>query len=71
MTLFMRLLVVFVESLVQMKRRDDEIKRQDRMLVARDDPGAYLRGLGRVRKPEPIDSEQKVCSNSTGNRGDG
>lgn len=50
--LLVTLLVHVIELAVQVKRRDDEEKRQERLAQAKSNPGDYLRQFGRVRPIE-------------------
>lgn len=58
--LLAKLLVHIIELAVQLKRRDDEEKRQERLTQAKSNPGNYLRQFGRVQR----ESSTSVSSNT-------
>ncbi|MBJ7555401.1 hypothetical protein [Marinomonas spartinae] len=50
MVSWLKFLLILVEWGVQLKRRDDEAQKQERLNQARTDPANYLRQFGRVRR---------------------
>lgn len=46
---WLKLFVLLLEWGVQLKRRDDETKREERLLLAKTNPGDYLRQFGWVQ----------------------
>lgn len=57
----LKLVFILIEWSVQLRRRDDEEVRRERLEQARDHPGDYLRRFGRVRRDEPAEGvEPKV-----------
>jgi hypothetical protein len=53
MVSWLKLLLILVEWAVQLKRRDEHEKKQERLNQARNDPANYLRQFGRVRDVKP------------------
>lgn len=45
-------MLVLIEWAIQIKRRDEHAKKQERLNQARTDPANYLRQFGRVRRVE-------------------
>ena len=66
--LWAKLFVLLLEWGIQLKRRDDHEKRQERLQHARSNPGDYLRQFGRVRRvaDKPTDA---VSGDTTGTEG--
>ncbi|WP_111639981.1 hypothetical protein [Marinomonas shanghaiensis] len=56
MASLLKLLLILIEWAVQLKRRDDEAQKQERLDEARNDPASYLRRFGRVQRAKPYDS---------------
>ena len=46
----LKLVLILIEWSVQLRRRDEEEVRRERLEQARDRPGDYLRQFGRVRR---------------------
>jgi hypothetical protein len=67
--LLIKLLVHLVELAVQVKRRDENEKRQERLQQAKSNPGDYLRQFGRVRHvaDEPKDAVRGDTTGVDGN----
>lgn len=62
-----KLFVLLLEWGIQLKRRDDYEKRQERLQQAKSNPGDYLRQFGRVRRV--ADKADAVRGDTTGTDG--
>jgi hypothetical protein len=58
----LKLLLILVEWVVQLKRRDEHEKKQERLREARANPANYLRQFGRVRRTKPDESTDSMHS---------
>ncbi|SBS29070.1 hypothetical protein MSP8886_01426 [Marinomonas spartinae] len=56
MVSLLKFLLILIEWGVQLKRRDDEAQKQQRLHQARTDPANYLRQFGRVHDVKPDES---------------
>ena len=61
----LQLLILIVEFLIQLKRRDDNAKRKSRIEKAKSDPAAYLRQFGRVQHVDSTTTETTVSDSRT------
>lgn len=61
----LKLLPILIEWVVQLKRRDEHEKKQERLREARTDPANYLRQFGRVRR-KPDESKTDMHDSGTG-----
>lgn len=68
--LWAKLFVLLLEWGIQLKRRDDYEKRQERLQQAKSNPGDYLRQFGRVRRVADK-PEDAVRGDTTGIDGHG
>jgi len=66
MASWLKFLLILMEWAVQVKRRDDEAQKQQRLRKARTDPAGYLRQFGRVRHVESDDSANSMPSSGAG-----
>ncbi|RDL44677.1 hypothetical protein DN730_09840 [Marinomonas piezotolerans] len=66
MASLLKLMLILMEWAVQVKRRDDEAQKQERLRKARTDPAGYLRQFGRVRHVESSGSADPVPRDRTG-----
>jgi hypothetical protein len=66
--LLVKLFVHLIELAVQVKRRDDEEKRQERLAQAKSNPGDYLRQFGRVQHID--DKSSADVSSDSANTGE-
>jgi hypothetical protein len=66
---WVKLFVMLIEWGIQLKRRDDNEKRQERLQQAKGNPGDYLRQFGRVRRvaDEPKDAVRGDTTGVDGN----
>ena len=62
----LKFLLILIEWAVQMKRRDDEAQKQERLNQARNDPANYLRQFGRVQRAAPDESTSAMHDGGTG-----
>ncbi|OOI04725.1 hypothetical protein BIW16_07650 [Vibrio sp. OULL4] len=60
MNSWVRLAAVLIEWAIQLRRRDEYEKRQERLEEARNNPGDYLRQFGRVRRDASGNSDKRV-----------
>ncbi|QUX96538.1 hypothetical protein C0J08_14525 [Marinomonas sp. CT5] len=65
MASLLKFLLILMEWAVQMKRRDEYEKKQERLREARTDPAKYLRQFGRVRR-KPDESKAVMPDSGTG-----
>lgn len=64
-----RLAVVLIEWAIQLRRRDEYEKRQERLQQARNNPGDYLRQFGRVRRNESAKADKPVRGDTASTKG--
>lgn len=57
--------LILIEWAIQLKRRDEYEKKQERLREARDNPAKYLRQFGRVQYVEPDESTDTVHDSGT------
>ncbi len=61
----LKLLLILIEWAVQLKRKDEHEKKQERLRQARADPVNYLRQFGRVQRTKPDESKDPMHSSRT------
>lgn len=67
----LKFILILIEWGVQLKRRDDEAQKQQRLHHARTNLADYLRQFGRVQRDQPSHSEDSVPrSRASANRND-
>lgn len=66
MVSWLKLLLIIIEWAVQLKRRDEHEKKQERLREARTDPAKYLRRFGRVQRAKPDESKADVHDSGAG-----
>lgn len=69
---WLKLLTILIEKAIQIKRRDEYEKKQERLHQARTDPATYLKRFGRVQRVESDESTDTVhSSGASANKHDG